>query len=130
MTGWISLHRQIRNHWIWDDAEKLKWWLDILLLTNHTDKKSVFNNEVVLIKRGTFKTSEVKLSERWGVSRNTVRKFLKLLESDEMIVAEKTPYGTTVKVCNYNDYQGFSMSENNKVNSLLNSRMNNIKTAP
>jgi len=111
MTGWISLHRQIRNHWIWDDAEKLKWWLDILLLTNHTDKKSVFNNEVVLIKRGTFKTSEVKLSERWGVSRNTVRKFLKLLESDEMIVAEKTPYGTTVKVCNYNDYQGFSMSE-------------------
>lgn len=111
MTGWISLHRQIRNHWIWDDAEKLKWWLDILLLTNHTDKKSLYNNEVILIKRGTFKTSEVKLSERWGVSRNTIRKFLKLLESDEMITTEKTPYGTTIKVLNYNDYQGFSMRE-------------------
>lgn len=111
MTGWISLHRQIRNHWIWDDAEKLKWWLDILLLTNHTDKKSLYNNEVILIKRGTFKTSEVKLSERWGVSRNTIRKFLKLLESDEMIITEKTPYGTTIKVLNYNDYQGFSMRE-------------------
>ena len=41
-----------------------------------------------MIKRGSFHTSEVKLSERWNVSRNTVRKFLKLLQNDNMITTK------------------------------------------
>lgn len=108
MTGWISLHRQIRNHWIWEDPQKLKWWLDMLLRVNHKDNKTVIGNKVVVIRRGTFHTSEVKLAEQWNVSRNTVRSFIKLLESDEMITTERTRNGTTVKVLNYNDYQTFS----------------------
>lgn len=108
MTGWISLHRQIQNHWIWEDPQKLKWWLDMLLRVNHKDNKTVIGNKVVVIKRGTFHTSEVKLAEQWNVSRNTVRSFIKLLESDEMITTERTRNGTTVKVLNYNDYQTFS----------------------
>lgn len=38
MTGWIKLHRQIMEHWIWEDSKRFKWWMEILLLTNHTDK--------------------------------------------------------------------------------------------
>lgn len=106
MTGWIKLHRQIMDHWIWDDAEKFKWWMQILLLTNHTDKKTVIGGEVVIIKRGTFHTSELKLANTWGVSRNRVRRFLKLLEDDEMITVKKTSNGTTIEVHNYGVYQG------------------------
>lgn len=108
MAGWISLHRQIKSHWIWEDPQKLKWWIDILLRVNHKDNKTVINNKLVIIKRGTFHTSEVKLAEQWSVSRNTVRSFLKLLESDEMISTNRTTNGTTVEVRNYNDYQTFS----------------------
>ena len=39
MTGWIKIHRKIIDHWIWADSKRFKWWLDILLLTNHSDKK-------------------------------------------------------------------------------------------
>ncbi|MHC0551399.1 DnaD domain protein [Salinicoccus sp. CNSTN-B1] len=108
MNGWISLHRQIKDHWIWEDPQKLKWWIDMLLRTNHKDNKTVIGNKIVVIERSSFHTSEVKLSEQWNVSRNTVRKFLKLLESDEMITTKRTKHGTTVKVLHYNDYQGFS----------------------
>ena len=38
MTGWIKIHRKIIDHWIWADSKRFKWWLDILLLTNHSDK--------------------------------------------------------------------------------------------
>ncbi len=106
MTGWIKLHRQVMEHWIWEDAERFKWWMEILLLTNHTDKKTVIGNNVVTIERGTFHTSELKLASRWGVSRNRVRRFLELLEQDGMISTKKTINGTTVKVHNYNVYQG------------------------
>ena len=109
--GWIKLHRSIRKNWIWEDAQKLKWWLDILLQANHQERKILLGNELILVERGSFHTSELKLMKRWGVSKTTVRRFLELLESDGMITLEKGKKGTTVKVSNYKDYQGFSDEE-------------------
>lgn len=44
--------------------------------------------------------------------RKTVTRFLDVLERDEMITTDRTTLGTkrgtTIKVSNYNDYQGFS----------------------
>lgn len=106
MAGWIKLHRQVMDHWIWEDPIRFKWWMEIILLTNHTEKKTMIGGNLVTIKRGTFHTSELKLAERWGVSRNRVRRFLELLESDDMISTNKTVNGTTIKVHNYDVYQG------------------------
>lgn len=109
--GWIKLHRSIRKNWIWEDAQKLKWWLDILLQANHQDKKILLGNDLFTIERGSFHTSEVKLSERWKVDRKTVRRFLELLQKDNMISIEKSKRGTTIKISNYNDFQDFSTDE-------------------
>ena len=107
MAGWIKIYRDIQEHWIWQDANKLKWWLDIILMANHKDNKFLLGNELFEVKRGEFHTSELKLTERWGVSKTTVRRFLELLASDQMIVLKKTKKGTTIKVNNYNAYQDF-----------------------
>lgn len=106
--GWIKLYRNIQDHWIWQDPVKLKWWLDILLLVNHKENKFMLGQEVLKVERGEHHTSEEKLSTRWGVSRGTVRRFLKLLESENMIELKKSKKGTTLKVSNYNEYQDFS----------------------
>ncbi|WP_099330215.1 hypothetical protein [Clostridium paraputrificum] len=46
------------------------------------------------------------------MDRKTVTRFLDVLERDEMITTDRTTLGTkrgtTIKVSNYNDYQGFS----------------------
>jgi len=109
--GWIKLYRVIKKHWIWEDPKKLKWWLDILLSANHQERKVLLGNDLILINRGSFHTSELKLSEKWGVSKTTVRKFLELLKNDRMIDTEKTKKGTTIKISNYEDYQGISEEE-------------------
>ena len=106
-NGWIKLHRQIRDNWIWEDAEMLRAWLDILLMVNHEDKKIYFNGELITIKRGEKLTSILKLSDRWGWSRNRVRHFLDLLEGDGMCTTIRTTNGTTLKVSNYKEYQSF-----------------------
>ncbi|CAM4011595.1 DnaD domain protein [Staphylococcus schweitzeri] len=105
MAGWIKIHRKIIDHWIWTDSKRLKWWLDLLLLTNHSDKKVMLGGKIVVLKRGSFHTSELKLSERWSVSRNTVRNYLNALEKDNMITTKKTKNGTTIIVHNYGIYQ-------------------------
>lgn len=88
MVGWISLHRQIQSHWIWKDANKLKWWIDILLTVNNAKAKVTLGNDVFFCERGQSLLSIQSWASRWGVSKDTARNFLKLLEKDGMIKCE------------------------------------------
>ena len=51
MEGWISLHRKIREHWIWDNPIYLKAWIAILLQVNHEEKKMLIQGELIECKR-------------------------------------------------------------------------------
>ncbi|MBO0456317.1 DnaD domain protein [Enterococcus hulanensis] len=114
--GWIKIYRSIQDHWIWDNPVYLKWWLDLLLMANHKPNDVLVNGKVETIDVGERLTSEIKLSERWNVDRKTVRRFLNLLEKEQMITLTKSRQkGTTVKVLKYSDYQQFSeVSRDNK----------------
>ncbi|RXM79827.1 DnaD domain protein, partial [Clostridium tetani] len=86
--------------------EKLKAWLDLLLLANHQSRKILLGNELIEIKRGSTHASELKLMDRWNWSKKKVRNFLQLLEKDNMIICEKSKKGTTITIINYEVYQG------------------------
>ena len=103
--GWICIHRCIRRHWIWQDANRFKWWVDLLLRANHEDKKVLIDGSLKLCKRGDFITSLSKLATEWKVNRDTVRRFLDLLESDNMIARVSTHKMTQITICNYDSYQ-------------------------
>ena len=107
--GWIKIHRKIKECYLWDDKEpfdKRSAWIDIILSANHADNKTLINNSLVMVLRGTFITSEVKLAERWKWDRGKVRRFLKLLENDNMIKKTATSrLYITIKVEHYDDYQ-------------------------
>lgn len=105
--GWISIHRQLQSHWLWEDKpfSRGQAWIDLLLLANHADNKFLFGNELIEVKAGSFITSERKLGERWGWSRKKVDNFLKLLEKDNMIVLEKNHQRTAINIVNYSDFQ-------------------------
>ena len=99
------MHRCIQDHWIWQDANRFKWWIDLLLRANNKDAKVLIDGSLMECKRGQFITSLGKLAEEWMVSRNTVRRFLDALESDTMIVRKSTHKLTQITICNYDSYQ-------------------------
>ena len=123
-NGWICLHRAIQNNWIWEDPQKLKWWLDILMSVNFKESKKLIKNDIIIIERGAMFTSILELSDRWEINRKTTKKFLDLLVKDEMITMETSKKGTMIKVSNYNEYQGFSEDEedNSMDNTMDNSK--------
>ena len=104
-SGWIKLHRKILDNWIWDDPEKLRAWLDILLMVNHEDKQIAFNGHIITIHKGQKLTSLMKLADRWGWTRNRVDRFLRLLDEAGMVKANRTPNGTVLTVINWAFYQ-------------------------
>ena len=105
-SGWISIYRSIRNHWIWQDPVKLKWWIDILLAVNHEDKKVNIRMRLIECKRGQTVMSLRNWADRWKVSKDTTRNFFELLKKDKMIITENLINTTRLTVCNYDIYQG------------------------
>lgn len=105
--GWIKLHRRIQHNWLWDEKpfSKLQAWIDLIMLANRKEKARVHNEELVIVKRGDHLTTLRTLGERWGWSKNKVRHFLKMLESDTMIHTDSARGYTHLTICNYGRYQ-------------------------
>ena len=84
---------------------KFEAWIDILLSVNHKEGKVLIDYSVETVKRGEFITSEVKLANKWNWDRKTVRKFLTLLQQEEMILKSSTKRWTSITVINWDKYQ-------------------------
>jgi len=107
MEGWIKVHRSIKKHWIFKDAEKLRAWLLILLEVNHEPNKVNVGNLLLTCKRGESLKSLDTWAKTFGGNWNKskVRRFFKLLQNDSMIVLKSERKTTRLTVCNYDTYQ-------------------------
>lgn len=103
--GWVKIHRKLKDHWLWKDANKLKWWLEILMDVNHTEKKINFGNEIILCKRGQSIKSLSTWAMQLNTSKDSIRNYFKLLAADGMILHESYTKFTRITVCNYDSYQ-------------------------
>lgn len=105
MAGWIKIHRDIASHWIFQDADKFKWWIDMLFLASYEDNKVLVGNRIVEVKRGQFQGSLSFFMKRWKVSKDRVINFLRLLQSEGMILKETDRNIPLITICNYESYQ-------------------------
>jgi hypothetical protein len=126
--GYISLFRSIRRNWIWQDAEKLKWWIDILLEVNYSPKKVLIGNKLIDCHRGQSLNSLMTWAKRWRTNASAVRRFLHLLESDSMIRVENVSKTTRITVCNYESYQQRRNDSETKMKGLRNDGETDMKT--
>lgn len=114
MSGWIKLHRQIRSHWVFKNANYFKAWVVIISEVNHKSTKVVIEGELIECKRGqsinSLATWVKILGDDWTIQK--LRTFLKLLEKDEMINTEGLRKTTRLTVCNYESYQSEQQGDN------------------
>lgn len=114
MKGWVKLHRKIEDNPLWfrEKFTRGQAWIDLLLGANHIAKTIIIRGIAIKIKRGQLGWSEVTMSKRWQWSRKKVRRFLKLLETEQQIKQQKYLYITTiVTILNYDKYQSGTASD-------------------
>ena len=107
-NGWIKLFRQITDSWVWTSDEpfdRRSAWIDLLLLANHEEHKTVYKGDVITCKKGEVNRSIKWLGQRWHRSRWWVNTTLKLFEKDGMIKVNATTHQTTVTIVNYGKFQ-------------------------
>ena len=113
MAGWIKISTDIAKHWIWNDAERLKWWIDILFMASWKDNKQLVGKKLVSLRRGQLVASISFLCKRWGRSRSMVEPFINLLQEDGMINKEIGNNVSIITVLNYEKYQANNSTDAN-----------------
>jgi len=106
--GWVRLHRKIEDNPLWflEPFTKAQAWVDLFLNTNHTENSINIRGNIIKIKRGQIGWSELTMVKRWKWSKGKVRRFLKLLETEQQIIQQKDRYLTTIiTILNYEEYQ-------------------------
>lgn len=106
MNGWIKLHRNIVNNWVYEDAEYLKIWITFLVDATHTTYKKLIGNSILVLKPGQFIFGRKKYSEKLNITEWKLRKAIELFVQDEMIkVVKRTNKYTIYEIVNYSLYQ-------------------------
>ena len=104
--GYIQLHRELQDHWIFKNPEYLKAWIVILMEVNHTDKKVLIKGKPLDCKRGQSLNSIKTWSLLFGDwSKSRVRRFFATLNAEGKIYTEGDAKTTHLTVCNYSKYQ-------------------------
>lgn len=103
--GWVKIHRKILDNPI---AKKPSWawlWIFLLLNANHEDKRFIFNNRDILVKRGELITGRKQLSKKSGVTQQSIRSALEYLKSTNQITIKPTNKFSIITILNYETYQ-------------------------
>ena len=125
MSGWIKLHRDIQDHWIFKKEEYLKAWILLLIKANHKDYKTLFLDQLVEVKRGEVVVSYAKFGAELMWSSSKVRRFLKMLEKDKMIFIFPEKKWTHLSILNYETYQHNGKGEETDTKQTRNGVVNN-----
>lgn len=128
-NGWISLHRKIKDHWVFSDPDKFRAWIIVLLEVNHSPQKVLINNTLIEVGRGesvkNLDTWTHLFGNEWNKSKT--RRFFGLLKKDSMIELKPTRKTTHLCVCNYDTYQSGRNASESQVKRKRNASESQVK---
>jgi DNA-binding transcriptional regulator YhcF (GntR family) len=131
VSGWISIHRKLRDHWLWDDPRKFskaEAWIDLLMSANHAEAKIRLKGKLFTCNRGDTMQSLETIAERWKWSRQTVRRFLELLEKEGMIRYKNEQQLSRITICKYDTYQSSGVESEQQVSNTRALREQHVST--
>lgn len=109
MVGWVKVHRELEEHWIWTEKpfSKGQAWIDLIMHAQFSEerKKISIKGKLYGLKRGQQARSEQTLAKTWGWSRGKIRRFLTRLKDEQMIVQHSDNKTSIITILNYDKYQ-------------------------
>ena len=101
MSGWVKLHRSIRD-WEWyTDSNTVHLFVHMLILASH--KETRYRGEV--ITPGSFVSGRERLSAETGISQQKVRTIINRLKSTNELTIKSTSKYSVFTLVNWAKYQ-------------------------
>ncbi|KNF08531.1 hypothetical protein CLPU_6c00170 [Gottschalkia purinilytica] len=110
MEGWIKLHRQLKDHFVYKDSEMLHIWIHILLSVTHDYCEPVINKKIVKLYPGQCIFGREKWARtlfRDEKKALSVYRTILLFKEADMIDYFPTSKYSIITVKNWSNYQRF-----------------------
>lgn len=108
MTGYVKLHRRIRNHPLFADKPLARlMFIDMLMDAAWKDTVQDWRGKPITVRRGQVMMSQRRMADEYGFTHRQVRTILNQLANHEIVKID-TPVArgpTIVTICNYTKYQ-------------------------
>jgi len=108
-AGYIRLHRQIQDHWVWSSGDTARGWMDLVMLAAWEPHAVTIKGQLCTLERGDLAASVRFLAHRWRWGLRKTASFLARLQVDEMLVKKRNGSGngspSVFRVVNYDTYQ-------------------------
>jgi len=110
--GFITVPRKLRESWVWGD--RLRWWLDLVMMARFRDGPFPICGTEVRIRRGQLATTAPFMAKLWSTNDKVVRRYWRTLQRHGFILHKGVAIGgtregttrvTLITILNYDEYQ-------------------------
>ena len=116
------MHRRLKESAVFGDPDLLKLWLLCLLKATHKPREVVIEKKVVRLEQGQFVTGRFELEKEYNdgvpnrkkISASTLQRWLRKLETWQMLNIKTYSKFSIVTVSNWTVYQQDEQQVNNK----------------
>jgi len=106
MTGWIKLHRKLRENPIYMNSHAVHVWIECLLRASHHRKEFYLGREKIMLNEGQFIMGRSEFAKSIGMSGSTVWFWLNQFKVDSMVDIQTIHgKGSIISVLRWSDYQ-------------------------
>ena len=116
MDNYIKINKKIWDNPINKKPNYLAIWMYLLSNASHKNKKVIKNNKKIVIKRGEFIGSSVKISNYFNISKTSVNNILKYFVLNNKINIKTTNKYTLFSINNYGLYNFTDIKPKIKIN--------------
>lgn len=117
MDNFLPLSREVRNHWIYKDAEYLQVWIEMLFRARYCkeSKTDIYDGILYTIEYGQFIFGLKSWSDQLSISYQRLRTLLNKMLKTEMITLVKRE--SKFSIYKINNYEKFNSQSNVVSNS-------------
>jgi hypothetical protein len=85
--GFIGIDRGLRDHWIYQDSEYLKVWMEMLFLARFSEEPhtELIDGDIIKVEYGQFIFGRIKWSQRLKIGEQRLRTLMAKLKKEQMI---------------------------------------------
>ena len=116
--GFIKIHREILDHWCYQDTEIFKLWMTLLMLATHKrrtiQRKGI---QALTLEPGQILTSRPELARITGVHQSKINRVLNWFETEQQIEQVKTRKYRIISILNWERWQVREQLDESKTNN-------------
>lgn len=128
MAGWVKLHRTITDSFVFQNPDRLKFWVWCLCKASHKDRKQSVGLQEVELKKGQFIFGRKKASSELGMDESKIYRLLKTFEKRDKIEVESNNKFSVVTIVNWAFYQDEEQQSEQQSNNKLTTNEQQMNT--